>query len=135
MAIGAAAMYILDPQGGRRRRKMALDQARALQRDAAWECGRIARNVAHHARGAVHEIRQALDHGTVGDDVLVERVRAELGRATSQARAIDVEARDGNILLTGQVLAAELGAVLSAVSGLRGVTHVDNRLEVRRSDA
>lgn len=125
MGVGAALMYMLDPAGGRRRRKMAIDQAGAIGRDAAWGFRRMARN----ASGAVHEARHALDRGTVPDDVLVQRIRTALGRVTSDPDGIHVFAREGHVTIAGPIVAGEMDDVLMAILEVRGVMGIDNHLE------
>lgn len=56
LGLGAAAMYYLDPQQGRRRRALAGDQvtkARRLLRERA--AGRLG-HLGNRARGAAHDI-------------------------------------------------------------------------------
>jgi uncharacterized membrane protein len=61
---------------------------------------------------------------------LVERVRAKLGRVASHPRAISVAARDGRVTLSGPILASEVDDVISAAQSVRGVTDVENELDV-----
>jgi hypothetical protein len=130
VGLGAGLMYFLDPEGGRRRRRTAVDKCGALQRDTAWNIRGIARHAGNHARGAVHESLHALDRDRVADEVLVERVRAALGRATSHTGAIEVAAHDGHVVLTGKVLVDDVPAILRAASHVRGVAALDNGLEI-----
>ena len=48
-----------------------------------------ARDTVHRAQGAWAEARRMFSHEEVDDDVLVERVRAELGRVVSHPHAIE----------------------------------------------
>jgi osmotically-inducible protein OsmY len=130
VGLGAGLMYFLDPDGGRRRRRTAIDKCRALQRDTAWNIRGVAQNASNHVRGAVHETLHLLDRDPVTDEVLVERVRAALGRATSQPRAIEVSVHDGQVVLTGRALASEMPEILREASRVRGVAAVQNELEV-----
>lgn len=131
VGLGAGLMYFLDPEGGRRRRRLAIDKCRALQRDTAWNIRGAAQNASNHVRGAVHETLHLLDRDPVADEVLVERVRAALGRATSHPRAIDVFAHDGQVVLKGTALADEAPAILREASRVRGVAAVENGLDVQ----
>jgi hypothetical protein len=63
------------------------------------------------------------------DDVLVERVRAKLGRVSSHPRAIDVYASTGEITLRGPILVREVDRVISTVAAITGVRSVQNELE------
>src|SRR5690349_2313175 len=51
LALGAAAMYFLDPEGGRRRRALVRDQAEHLMSDWPGRATSTARDVANRARG------------------------------------------------------------------------------------
>jgi uncharacterized membrane protein len=68
----------------------------------------------------------------VDDDVLVERVRPRLGRASSHLRAIDVLAWDGVVTLRGPILRHELKPVLRAVERVPGVRRVVSELDEHR---
>jgi hypothetical protein len=64
------------------------------------------------------------------DEVLVERVRARIGRAVSHPHAIKVDACDGCVILSGPVLAHEAPTLIDNVRWVRGVQRVDNQLDV-----
>jgi hypothetical protein len=50
-ALGAAAMYVLDPVSGRRRRALARDQLRGRWNDAGDYAGRKARHLRNRVQG------------------------------------------------------------------------------------
>ncbi len=128
VALGAAAMYLLDPQQGRRRRAVVRDQLARRSREAAhWGEG-AARDVAHRARGAGASLRQLFEHRPVTDEQLAARVRTRLGRSSSHPGAIDVQVKDAHVVLTGAVLMSELPGVVRAVRRVPGVQHVDDQL-------
>jgi osmotically-inducible protein OsmY len=128
VALGATAMYLFDPQQGRRRRVQLRDQVAARSREACqWGEG-AAREVVHHARGVRASLRQLLEHRPLTDEQLAARVRTRLGRASSHPGAIDVEVRDARVVLTGAVLMHELPAVVRAVRRVPGVQQVDDEL-------
>ena len=105
-SIGAAAVFIMDPGGGRRRALVRAKIVRAtrLTRDGL---DATARDMGNRARGIAAATRGRIWNGEADDDTLVERVRAKLGRASSHPRAIDVLAHDGIITLRDQILARE----------------------------
>jgi hypothetical protein len=129
MGLGAGLMFLLDPNLGRRRRHIIGDKARALANDAEYSVGKKSRHLRNHAVGLVAEARSRLHEEVVDDRTLVERVRAELGRATRYPRAIDVEAENGVVVLTGPVLAADKPAILATAASVRGVEEVVSGLE------
>ena len=57
-ALGAAIMYFLDPQGGRRRRALVRDQAVSLANQAGDYAGKTARDLSNRATGLAHETRR-----------------------------------------------------------------------------
>jgi hypothetical protein len=128
-ALGAAFMYTFDPNGGRRRRALARDQFTRLAHTAGDGLDAAARDLSNRAAGTVAETRRRLQPDRPDDDVLVERVRAALGRAVSHPKAIAVEARNGMVRLCGPILSHEVSSVLSAVESVPGVRNVDNQLE------
>ena len=128
VALGATAMYLFDPQQGRRRRAIVRDQVARRSREACeWGEG-AARDIAHRARGAGASLRQIFEGRPVTDEQLAARVRARLGRATSHPGAIEVQAKDAHVVLTGAVLMSELPDVVRAVRRVPGVRHVDDQL-------
>jgi hypothetical protein len=62
--------------------------------------------------------------------VLVERVRAKLGRYVSHPRAIEVYANDHRVYLGGPILADEVEQLLEAARTVPGVCAVENHLDV-----
>jgi uncharacterized membrane protein len=66
----------------------------------------------------------------VSDEVLVGRVRAELGRFVSHSHAIEVTAEGGHVTLAGPILAEEVRPLLRCVRRVPGVRAVSDRLAV-----
>ncbi len=65
---------------------------------------------------------------SVPDDVLITKVRAALERTVRNSGAIDIQARHGEIVLSGPVGEPELAACLRAVRRIPGVRAITNRL-------
>lgn len=128
IAIGARLMYMLDPDRGHRRRAMARDRAVWAFHKVQNTLDRSLRDFANRVQGAAAEVVSDLVPEHVDDPVLVQRVRARLGRAVSHPGAIDVYAKAGVVTLKGAVLERELHELLWAVRSVRGVTAVDNQL-------
>jgi hypothetical protein len=57
-ALGAAVMYFLDPQGGRRRRALVRDKAVSYAGHAGEYAERTARDLGNRATGLAHEARK-----------------------------------------------------------------------------
>ncbi len=132
-ALGAAAMYILDPDKGRRRRALLRDQlvSGMGHLDDAVEVS--ARDLAHRVQGLLARARSAMTNQQVSDEVLIERIRSKMGRIVSHPSAIDVQAEQGRVRLSGAVLKHEHPDLLEAVRSMRGVLDLEDRLEVHKS--
>jgi hypothetical protein len=130
---GAALMYFLDPQRGRRRRVLARDKLNRITHKTTGTMGATSRDLRNRALGIVAETRSLVSRRQVSDEVLAERVRARLGSLVSHASSIQVWSDNGRITLSGGVLAAELPRLIRGVSSIRAVTGVENLLTVQES--
>jgi osmotically-inducible protein OsmY len=130
IGIGAGLMYMLDPDRGSRRRALVRDKIISAANRVPDAAGATARDLRNRASGVVAGAKSLLKSDEVSDEVLVERVRSELGRVISHPRAIEVVAEQGRVTLSGPVLADEVVELISRVSSVRGVTGVENQLEV-----
>jgi hypothetical protein len=130
-ALGALAMYVMDPDRGRRRRAIARDKARSLFADAGDMLGTAARDVRYRMQGLRARARRLMQRHEVPEDlVLIERVRTKLGRVCSHPHAIQVGANHGRVTLSGPVLAVEAEHLLDAARATWGVREVEDRLVV-----
>jgi BON domain-containing protein len=132
-AIGAGIMYLLDPDGGRRRRALVRDQIVSAAHKTTDAVDATSRDVANRARGVVAELRGRLRREHVGDDVLRERVRARIGSVIGHAGGIETRVSDGKVTLRGPVLSEELDRLLRRVRGVRGVADVISELDVHET--
>lgn len=130
IGIGAALMYVLDPDRGRRRRALMKDKARHLTNKAADEAGKMSRDLSNRIKGLVAETRASLTEDEIPDDVLVDRVKAVMGHVAAHHGAIEVTARNGVVVLSGKALVNELPALIAAVRDVRGVKEVASDLQV-----
>src|SRR5215207_5707669 len=103
---GAALLYILDPDRGRRRRAMTRDRLLATFRRGGRRAGRLRRRVGAEA----YSVRQKVTHlrpedaSTPDDVTLVRRVESELFRdADTPKGSINLNAEEGVVVLRGQV--------------------------------
>jgi len=135
VGLGAALMYIFDPDRGERRRALIRDRFVAAGNKANDLTGKMSRDLRNRANGVVAETKSLFKHEEVTDDVLVDRVRSKLGRYPVHIGALDVAANAGVVTLRGQILADELPKVLRATRFVRGVKDIDNQLEVHSQPA
>lgn len=126
--VAGLLVYFLDPDTGRRRRALVKDRAVKLVKEADRAIGKASRDLSNRARGTVAEARSLLPLRVVSDEVLVEQVRARMGRVASFPHFVEVSSRDGVITLRGAVLESELEDLLSTISAIRHVSSVRNDL-------
>src|SRR5690349_5051243 len=128
-AAGAAAMYWLDPDSGRRRRAVTRDQFSSAAASLSGLAGAGGRDLRNRAQGLGARVRSGFTRSEApDDDVLAARVRAAIGRAVSHSGAIDVLASSGRITLAGSVLQSEHRPLLAPVHSVRGVEAVEDHL-------
>ena len=130
IALGAIGMYLLDPAKGRRRRAIVRDKLQSVACDGRDLFATAARDMRFRAQGLKARARQlAHRHEVPADDlVLIERVRARLGRVCSHPHAIQVGANHGRVAVSGPVLASEAERVLDTVRKTWGAIAVEDRL-------
>src|SRR5438105_529181 len=134
-ALGALAMYFLDPHEGRRRRARTRDKMIHAGKKLN-EAGKVtARDTVHRARGVLASTRKLFKHEEVPDEVLLGRVRAELGRVVSHPHAIEVRSDQGHVTLSGPILAEEVRPLLRCVRHVPGVKAVSDQLTVYEDSA
>src|SRR5688572_23376529 len=128
--LGATAMYMFDPDKGRRRRAIARDKVRRLMADSRDLLTAAARDARLRARGLrAHTLRLFKHKDMPGDDlVLIERVRARMGRVVSHPHAVQIGAHAGRVTLSGPILEREVDALLCAVRAVPGVSEIDDHL-------
>jgi uncharacterized membrane protein len=130
IGLGAALMYVLDPDRGRRRRALFRDQLVHAANILPDAIDATARDLSNRTRGLVAEVRSIFDNDEVPDEVLVDRIRSKMGRVVSHPHAIEVTANQGRVTLRGPVLTDEVDDLLSCVSSIKGVSDVDHQLKV-----
>lgn len=133
LAAGAAAVYYLDPISGGRRRALVRDWAVHLRHKARRLLSLKTRDLANRAIGMVARTRRRLfwTSEIPADDVLVERVRARIGRVVSHPHGVEVHASKGNVTLQGIVPAREQQRMLKTVFRVPGVVSVESRMAAR----
>src|SRR5918996_1588515 len=94
-ALGAAAMYLLDPDRGGRPRALIRDKAIWAGRKTRDGAAALGCDLQNRAIGAVSELRSGFANDTASDNVIDARVRAELGRVSSHPGAISTVSTNG----------------------------------------
>jgi hypothetical protein len=130
IGLGAVAMYLMDPNLGRRRRALARDKAASLYSGTADVIDRTRKDVQNRASGVMHQARSLYASSEpVPDHKLVDRVRSRMGRVVSHPHAIHVHAQDGRVTVSGDIPADEVNDLLKCVRSVPGVNDVENQLQ------
>jgi uncharacterized membrane protein len=130
VGVGAGLMYLFDPDRGNRRRAILRDKTAHALNSAKEAFDKATRDLVNRARGIAAETESLFTSGEVSDDVLVERIRAKLGRVVSHPRAITVTAEQGRVTVSGPVLSHEADSLLDCVQSVPGVKDVENKMEL-----
>ena len=123
--VGAFTMYLLDPGRGAWRRSHIRDKFIRAGKTIADRADKQSRNLANHVRGTVYEIRAKFRQERVPNEVLIERVRAQLGHAVSHPGSLEVRAEDGCVVVTGPVLRGERKKIEDRLRDTRGICDFD----------
>lgn len=133
LGMGAAAMYYLDPDHGRRRRVALSDNITHCRKESRTFVGRFRRDLQHRAEGTLAETKSLFRHEACSDDVLKDRIRSILGRRISHADTVAIKVNAGHVELTGRVQPREAEGIRRAVESVRGVREVTVCLELAES--
>jgi hypothetical protein len=132
--LGAGLMYLLDPQGGRRRRALARDKTVSALKTGGNTALKTGKNLGNRTKGLVHEAGSLLHRGEVDDKVLCDRVRSKIGRIASRPSDIEVSSLEGRVKLLGSVPVLEADRLLATVAKVKGVKDVDCQLQFLESE-
>jgi hypothetical protein len=123
MILGATVMYMFDANRGARRRAYARDRVIHAGHVLGRGFRKRSKDWVNRALGSVAELRSSIKDrmATVPDDQLVDRVRSQLGHVVSHSGLLQVEARDGCVLVSGPVLVGEVEKIRRRITETRGV--------------
>jgi BON domain-containing protein len=127
--VGAGLTYFLDPARGARRRARVRDTLVHSAMITRRAIGTASRDIAHRTYGTAASLRSRFRHEPVDDQVLVDRLRAKLGRLVWHPHAIEVSADQGRVTLRGPILTREADHLVRAVERIDGVQQVVDHLE------
>jgi hypothetical protein len=138
-AAGAALMYLLDPDRGRRRRAVARDKLTSRVRRTRRGARRLSRRTSAEAYG----LRQKATHlrredGPSPDDVTMVRiVESELFRDPNVPKGqMNIDAHGGVVTLRGEVERPDqIKTIEAAVRKAHGVRAVENLLHLKGTPA
>jgi gas vesicle protein len=132
VALGAAAMYFLDPAKGRQRRDFVAGQITRCVQETGHFCqltGQYVMRLWHGQAGSAESGLEPAD--PLAGEQLVQRVRAEISHLLSNPAQVQLMAdAEGIVTLYGKVPAGELDSLLKAVSAVPGVRAVVDHIDV-----
>ena len=131
IGLGAGLMYFLDPDLGRRRRKLCLDQCyhALLKFNDAAEA--TCKDLANRSYGTFAELRSSITEHDNSDPIVASRVRSKLGHFASHPSDIKVAAHDGEVTLSGHVPPQEAPKLIAAAKSVIGVNRVQSYFDIR----
>lgn len=130
LALGAGAMYYLDPQQGRRRRALVGDKVDSLSHDARDYLDSQRKHASDRVRGMAARVRSRFSSAQPSDQQLYGNVRSRLGRTVSYPHAVDTDVQEGRVLLKGDILERELNTLMAEIWSIRGVKSIDCQLSL-----
>ena len=138
-AVGAALVYFLDPDNGRRRRALARDRTAALFRRFWRRGGRAGRAVTAEAYGVTQKVAHLKEEEKPQpDDVtLARKVETELFRDPDVPKGqININAENGVIVLRGEVEKPDMiDDLVAKARNVQGVRDVENLLHLPETPA
>lgn len=136
---GAALMYFLDPDRGRRRRAITRDRVAATARRAARSTARLQRRATAEASGLARRVahRQPEDAPSLDDATLAQKVESTLFRDPEIPKGrVNVGVEEGVVVLRGQLDRAEqITALEAATRDIPGVREVKSLLHLPHTPA
>lgn len=123
-------MYLFDPERGKRRRALLRDKVFHVAHSTGEKLDVRSRDAANRLHGLLARTRSLLTRERVPDTVVAERVRSRIGHVVSHPGSIEVTVQDGRVTLTGPALSRELDQLLSEAARVRGVTGIENKLDL-----
>jgi hypothetical protein len=131
--LGAATMYFLDPERGRRRRATSRDRMAGALRRRVKRSNRFLRGIALAFVGKGRRLVHVADrHGPYDDATLADKVQSEVFRDPRVPKShVNVNAEHGIVYLRGEVPTPDLIEALEAATRrVAGVVDVENRLHL-----
>lgn len=129
LALGAGAMYYLDPQQGRRRRALVGDKVDHFSHDARDYLDSRRKHASDRVRGMLARVRGRFLGGEApSDQQLYGHVRSRLGRAVCYPHAVDIDVQQGRVLLKGDILEDDFNTLMAEIWSIRGVKSIDSQL-------
>jgi osmotically-inducible protein OsmY len=132
VATGGAIGYLLDPDRGRSRRARLRDQTKSQIRTTSESLKNRLEYQRGVARGIMHDLTAPLGpQRQYTDDTLLQKVKSEALGHWDHEGTVDVDIRDGLVMLTGRV-DSETGRdrLIELIRAVDGVGLIDDRVDI-----
>lgn len=127
IGLGAALMYLFDPERGKARRAQIGDRVKSTASEAEQSAQKLAQNVRNRAAGM--KAKMSKTEEAADDAILIARIKSELGHVIERADRVQVEANLGYITLRGELPQGEIEKAVETAESVDGVIEVDNQLQ------
>ena len=137
LALGALAMYYLDPRGGGWRRAQVRDKLAATGREVGELAQAKGKRAMDQVRGVVatHSFARDTQREPGSDQQLHERVRAKLGHLVDHPKAIEISVDNGCVCLRGHASRPEADRLVAEIGAMAGVREVRSELQLEGAPA
>lgn len=126
IGLGAALMYLFDPERGKARRAQLGDRVKSTAAEAEHSAEKLAKNVRNRAAGM--KAKMSKTEAAADDEILVARIRSALGHVIDHADRVEVSASLGYVTLRGELAEADIEKAVDSAESIDGVIEVDNQL-------
>ena len=127
IGLGAALMYLFDPERGKARRAQIGDRVKSTASEAEQSAQKLAQNVRNRAAGM--KAKMSKTEEAADDAILIARIKSELGHVIERADRVQVEANLGYVTLRGELPQGEIEKAVETAESVDGVIEVDNQLQ------
>jgi hypothetical protein len=133
IVLGAGAMTLLNRERGAVNRRRIRDKAEHFLKVGKRETQKTAKRYWKSASGLIQEKRARMQEGKIPDEILEERVKAQIGHVLSH-RGVIVRARDGHVIVDGMVEPGEKQKLADRLGATRGVRSFDLLVEEQNDE-
>ena len=131
-AVGAAVMYLVDPEGGRQRRRDLKEKADATARQYGVDLDAKAQELKDKAQGVAAEATRSMrDGGPDNDRTLADRVRTEV-LSDPRFNGLNIDVVDGAATVRGVVEPAD--ARTDLVSKIHEVPGIEQVIDLTHAE-
>lgn len=134
IAVGAMAMYLADPIGGKRRRLLVQEKMRTASARTGGALSQVMHGTGNRLSAAQYRAKDLMRRQALDDEGLHARVRNAVSRLTSIPSDIGIKAEQGCVTLSGLIAAKEKDRLLQKLRQMPGVHELRDHLAMRHDN-